>query len=494
MKKTTSLLLVFILLLSALVAVPMNAFALTTDSGSESGGQTLTVPQIHITTENGNGPSLEKADDYVNATITITDTDSSTLTEAVKIKVRGNSTALPSVTKKAFTLKFDSKQDILNMGKAKKWTLLANAFDPTLMRNYIAFDFAQTMGLEFTSQQQYVELWLDDSFRGCYVLTEPVEEGSTRVDIDIESNDGMNDFLVELERTRVEEDTFYFNTGEIRFAVKEPEEPNEKQLQYIQSVMDEVTEAIKSGDRDAISQKIDIPSFTRFYLLNELIKTVDFDFSSVFFYYKDGRLYCGPVWDYDLSSGNANPEYSQVAKDASMTDGLYASQCNYFKYLCSYDWFKDEVRNTYLQYYDYICNITASGGLMDSLLETYGDVYARNYGEAGWSPSRRWVTLQMLPLATFEANVLYLRNWIEARNCWLAEEYDILPKPQMPGDVDADGRVSIKDATLIQRYLASAATLSQSARVCADTDKDSRISIKDATLIQKFLADLVPQL
>lgn len=117
----------------------------------------------------------------------------------MNIKVRGNTTALYWVDKKSFTFKFSKKKDVLGMGKGKKWAIVANTFDPTLLRNYLAFETANELEIPYTSNHKFVELWLDGSFRGNYVLFEPVQQGEDRVDIDIKSNNGMKDFLVEYE-------------------------------------------------------------------------------------------------------------------------------------------------------------------------------------------------------------------------------------------------------------------------------------------------------
>ena len=63
----------------------LTAFAAETDATWE-----MTVPQIRVTTENGNGTALQKEDGYQNAQITITDTDGSVLTNNCQLKVRGN--------------------------------------------------------------------------------------------------------------------------------------------------------------------------------------------------------------------------------------------------------------------------------------------------------------------------------------------------------------------------------------------------------------------
>ena len=60
------------------------------------------------------------------------------------------------------------------------------------------------------------------------------------------------------------------------------------------------------------------------------------------------------------------------------------------------------------------------------------------------------------------------------------------------GDSDGNGKVNIKDATLIQKHLAQIDTIEEYKLQCADTDKDGNVTIKDATLIQKFIAHIIP--
>lgn len=56
------------------------------------------------------------------------------------------------------------------------------------------------------------------------------------------------------------------------------------------------------------------------------------------------------------------------------------------------------------------------------------------------------------------------------------------------GDVDKDGEVSIKDATLIQLYLAHFEDFDDDTYIIADFNKDSKVNILDVTLIQLYLA------
>ena len=113
----------------ALSCVTMSGFAAFADDDDEGGERTyvtessweMTVPQIFVYTENGNGTELQKEDGYQNAKIFIKDTDGSMLTDDCTFKVRGNTTALSWVTKKPYTFKFGKKKDVLGLGKGKKW-------------------------------------------------------------------------------------------------------------------------------------------------------------------------------------------------------------------------------------------------------------------------------------------------------------------------------------------------------------------------------------
>ena len=516
MKKIIALLLVLI------TAASSTIFANAQES-------TIEVPQIRITTANGNGCTLEKADGYVDATVSIKDTDGSLLEDSAVFKVRGNSTALAGIHKKAFTFKFAKKKDVLGMGKGKKWALLANTFDPTLMRNYIAFDLAQKLGIEYTSNQKVVELWVDNSFRGCYLLLEPVQAGSDRVDIDTDSNEGKKDFMVEYEYSRDESDVTYINSTGYRFAISEPDEPTDEQTAYIKSVMDGILTALRSKDRAAIESKLDMASFVKFYVLNEYIKTFDFGFSSVFYYYKDGKLYAGPPWDYDISSGNTNTEFSANGAAAYSPEDLYINNKNLYNLLMKCDWFVDMTKKGFADNYRLLTNIYSEGGVMDKFLADYKNVINRNYSDAGWKVGRYWINIQKYPLPTYQENVDYLRNWLKLRAEWIADYcgYTIPSEPvtEQPtetqtatatetqtettttapastaseftelkynlGDVNLDNSVNVKDAAELQKHLADLVKFSELQLSLADTTRDGSVNIKDATAIQKFAAKII---
>ena len=62
------------------------------------------------------------------------------------------------------------------------------------------------------------------------------------------------------------------------------------------------------------------------------------------------------------------------------------------------------------------------------------------------------------------------------------------------GDANGDGKVTVADATTIQKYCASLLSFSDNTKALADVDRNGRITVSDATKIQKFIAGIVPAL
>ena len=218
-----------------------------------------------------------------------------------KIKVRGNSTSAGA--KKPYNIKFSSSQRPLGLGKGKKFCLLANLYDKTLIRNRLSYDFASEVGgCHYTPRTEYVDVYLNNRFLGNYLMTQAVGEGKEKVDIDITKNE----FLFEYEPF-----VGYSNPNCIATPIlgillgfNEPEQPTAEQFEWLNLFLAEAESALVSYDFERIAEYFDIDSFVDFYIVNELFKDVDFSTSSTRFYLKKGRLYAGPLWDMDLSSGN----------------------------------------------------------------------------------------------------------------------------------------------------------------------------------------------
>ena len=432
-KKNKSFLLI---LFTTIVAVIMVALFISYKHGIGDGNNTTkicnhrlhvnhvdTIPSIHITTDGGVGDTLTKDDGYVEAQIVFEDSKSQIISDdSARIKIRGNSTS--SGEKKPYNIKFSEKFDLFGSGeKAKKYCLLAECYEPTLMRNYLFFNLAKAMDMEYVSDVEYIDVYIDDKYKGLYLLAEPVEIDKNRVNIDEENGD----FLFEIERDRVEEDvTYVYTPSGIRFAMCGPEEPTDNQLEYINLKIEELDKAILSNDDELIKKTIDIDSFAKLYILNEYAKTVDFAVSSVKFYYKDEMFYAGPVWDFDLSSGNASDTFytTYYSSDGTCYKDIQCDEHIYL-YLCKNNLFKNKVKQYFDEYYDLFEDVFLKGGFIDELLKEYNNYYERNYSSAsdgaGWIINKQYSDMEVKRKDNYIENVDYLKDWLINRLYYLKE-------------------------------------------------------------------------
>lgn len=374
------------------------------------------ITQVFITTENTEAPNRES---YINASISIKADNRTGEAEGIdyttgKIKIRGNSTG--GLDKKPYNIKFDSKVEILGFSKGKKYCLLANRYDKSFLRNYLAYMLSKECELEYTPSFRFVDLWLNNKYMGNYLITTPIETGKNRLDINVDGNDA----LLERESARVEEGVTYVTSPKlnVRLAVNEPEEPTEDQIDNINEVLANVDDMVlesTENDLDDIAEVLDIDSFIDFYIIEEFFKNRDVDFSSTRFYIKDDILYASPCWDFDLSSGNF-PEESL----APYTN-FYALNSPWIKNLMKNSEFKQKFINRYneIQYkiqkiiYYYLENIDY----------IYRDSFKRDKDVAGWDYKPQG--LDRNPEPTHKGNVKFLKQWLVGRNNWLINEFAI---------------------------------------------------------------------
>ena len=142
------------------------------------------IPTVHIVTESG---SLDKV--YADKSykepgyVVIQNAEGIVYTGDLEyIKGRGNST-WENFVKKPFNIKFKEKVNLFDMGQAKKWCLLANSLDDTLIRSKLVSDLADKVGIHFSSKSVILDLYVDSEYIGNYTLMESVEIGTNRVNI-----------------------------------------------------------------------------------------------------------------------------------------------------------------------------------------------------------------------------------------------------------------------------------------------------------------------
>lgn len=209
------------------------------------------------------------------------------------IKGRGNSTW--NKPKKPYTIKFEQKQEFMGMKKAKKWVLLANYLDRTLIRNATALEIARKTGLEWVPSGKFAEVFLNGKFLGNYFVCEKVQISENRLNIKDDS------YLLEFDKNYDVEFKFTTSIKKSPVNIKNPETPSAEQFSYITTYIDTV-ECILYGECQdlAIEDYLDFQSFADYLIVYELTENSEpLHPKSVYMYKGSGALKAGPVWDFD---------------------------------------------------------------------------------------------------------------------------------------------------------------------------------------------------
>ena len=100
-----------------------------------------------------------------------------------KMSGRGNGTWSTDNVKNPYNIKLNRSASLLGMSSAKKWCLLANAGDSSLVKNQLTYDFADYIGIKYQPHCKPVDLYVNQQYLGSYQLAEKVEIKSNRIDI-----------------------------------------------------------------------------------------------------------------------------------------------------------------------------------------------------------------------------------------------------------------------------------------------------------------------
>ncbi len=252
-------------------------------------------------------------------------------------RVRGNVTQ--QMPKKAFAVKLDKKNGVLGMPKHKRWVLLANWKDRTLMRNEVAFGMAKVFsdtfsdGIAWNPSGQHVELVYNGVHVGNYYLCEQIKIDGNRLDINdpYDAKDGAvgdpasygylleNDDEVEDDNSgnlmsTGSGDCWFYTKNYIPFIFKDDLDndgnSSSKIRTYVQNFVRGVEDELYAGTLD--ESKLDVASFVDFLLLQELMLNSEMKHpKSCYMYINNGKIYGGPIWDFDWNTLPTSSSYSE---------------------------------------------------------------------------------------------------------------------------------------------------------------------------------------
>ena len=364
---------------------------------------------------------------YTNATYTFVDqyVEDSYYELPLQIKGRGNYSW--SMAQKPYTIKLDEKADFLGMGAAKKWTLITVSSDKSMMHNYLTQKLAAAMGLRGTCENEYIDVVVNGTYKGTWVLTEKIQIHEERLDVsedvgvlfEIEMVYRHScDFcivLYENQWNRDESVHLRLKTYKGLDIDEMDERQREAARKELQPFFDNVTKAM-TDERTSIAKLekyIDVDSFINWYLLNELTRNYDSKFVTSCYCYIDERgiLCMGPVWDFDTCYGIQTPT----------PEGFWVSQAPWYTWLLECDEFYRLTQERWTELQD--------SGLMAAFHAAIGET-AERIAQSEVMHHKLYPVSE-LRNDTFEGAVAYFEDWLTERYAWMDEQFYI-------GDHDAE--------------------------------------------------------
>ena len=386
------------------------------------------------------------------------------------IRGRGNMT-FDAADKKSYAIKMQEKTAVLDLGIAKGWSLLANAFDESLIRNQMVTQMAKEMRMEYVADMTHVDLYINGEYQGDYQLAEKVEIAEERLNIrnlekemeelnpDIDfvmlesTEEPVGDFpaikwvenlnvpenietgyLLELDMTYryYEEQSGFITSRKQPVVIKSPKCVSYEQVFYLANKYQELEDALCAPDgfnEDTglyYYDYLDLDTFAQKYLLDEVSKNLDAALTSFFMYIpeNDTRFYVGPIWDYDRTFG---VDFERCGIDLKDPVGFYVSEniyyeeadVNIFYLLCQQEEFSELYKKMYFE---------EVRDIVQKIAEETGEENAKKIESSAMMDAVRWDSFESgmdveINRKLFYENVEAVKSFIEKRIVFLDEAW-----------------------------------------------------------------------
>ena len=219
----------------------------------------------------------------------------------------------------------DADHPMLGMPADSDWVLRGPFSDKSLVREALVYDLGREMGRP-APRYRFVELYLNtdtspvaaNDYQGVYMLVETIKNSKDRLDLKQLDEDDTTlpkitgGYIVKFEWLAAEEPTLTCTGAAATcwnyLEVHDPSPLNQEQkawlTQYFQQFHDMLHSSRVRDPQTGYRAAIDVPSWVDLVILNEFSREMDSYLRSTYLYKdREGPLFAGPLWDYDLSFG-----------------------------------------------------------------------------------------------------------------------------------------------------------------------------------------------
>ena len=296
--------------------------------------QITNLPTVVINTKGAQ--EVTSKEEELSSVVYIVSEEGKKLLATEKTGVRGRGNASWNFPKKPYRLKFDEKQQLLDApAKAKKWTLINNYGDKTLMRNILAFELSRRVGLAYTPYCHPVDVVLNGEYRGCYQLCDQIEVNKNRVNItemepeDVTLPELSGGYLIEVDAYASTEASHFYSTLGTPVTIKSPDDEDivNAQTRYITDYFNRMENAVFASNfadpETGYRRYLDLDSFLKHFMVGEMSGNTDTYWSVYMTKDRESdKFFTGPVWDFDIAFDNDQRTYPIEAH----TDYIFASK------------------------------------------------------------------------------------------------------------------------------------------------------------------------
>ena len=359
----------------------------------------------------------------------------------ILVRERGNGSRYELFKKRPYRVKFnDGKSHHMLKGspqespaKAKKWTLIPNWRDKSLMRNNIAFEMSRRLGMSYTPWIQNVDVIVNGEYKGNYKLCDQITVDPNRVDItnmeswDVDETSITGGYLLEITGAGGETWHFSSNRGGIPVDIKSPDSDDivSEQFSYIRDAFNDMESRLWASNYEHPEKgyrgKLDLESFLRLFLVGEFAGNTDAMWS-VYLYKErsDDLFHFGPVWDFDLSMNNDRRVYPANGKsDWLFNYGSAVTGIRDFVNRILSDPFATQTLSSIWS------SMRKSGAFSEESLWAYVDSLgavmdvSQRLNFTRWDNLGELLTLQQFAPGTYEGELDIIKSYLRTRISWI---------------------------------------------------------------------------
>tara|TARA_B100000575_G_scaffold281638_1_gene272490 strand:+ start:603 stop:1934 length:1332 start_codon:yes stop_codon:yes gene_type:complete len=360
----------------------------------------------------------------------------------ITIEKRGNSSQEQEKPPYRFETIDDNGENnnvkLLGLPEENDWILYAPWSDKSLMRNVLIYSLSNDMG-RYAPRSEFVELYLNNEYRGVYVLMEKIKRDKNRVAIsslDPNSNSGDNltgGYILKFDWAETGDNNggFFSLIDGMRYNYHypKPDEISSEQESYIQSYInsyENIMNSNKYNSEQGYSKFIDIGSFVDFIILQEISRNVDAYGLSTYIY-KDkesinNMLTAGPIWDFNHGFGNCDyyKAWETDGWNISYTYEDMDQRAFWWLKLWNDDNFKEMVEDRYKVLRRSILSTTNINTKVDQYVSELGNSVNKNFTK--WPILGEYIWPNKEVFDTYQEEIIYLKSWINNRLTWMDSE------------------------------------------------------------------------